>query len=529
MISTPICIVGCGPIGLTGALLLAKHGVPTLLLERRSELNTHPRSRFVDTNTMELMRFLGIEKEVEHTGLGPDWTDCNRWSESLAGKEFAAIASPTFHTVPRATSPCLPVMTCQDYVEAELLKLVQESDLIDCRFNTEASNVSQSEEGVTLTIRDVISGAEDNVSADFLIGADGPHSSTRGVIGSELETDPLPTYSQDIIFEADLSDYVGDRKGGLLYCMTSEGVSVFQPLNGVRRWRCQLFKPFEEDLSEEQVLARLRLAIGADDVDIKITSIGHWQPTPGCVSKFSDRRIFLAGDAAHISVPTGGMGNNIGFLGIRNLAWKLALVVQGHADAEILKTYESELKPAALKRIAHGVDTTNGMRVLIGAIYAGDDLEAGKHATRKYADYDGIILGHEIVSDLVAPETSEPPRLENPVIDFVPAVRSGRRAPHIWVDEARKNSLLDWIGTHYVLVAGAGVDPNRWRQAAKEASRRMPVDFRALAATDPTGIYADDALCLIRPDGVIADHWLDREVGGEAGERLAKLLPTAAS
>ena len=64
----PIVIVGAGPIGLSGALLLAKQGIRSLLLEKRSELNTHPRSRFVDTNTMELMRLLGIEKEVEETG-----------------------------------------------------------------------------------------------------------------------------------------------------------------------------------------------------------------------------------------------------------------------------------------------------------------------------------------------------------------------------------------------------------------------------------------------------------------------------
>ncbi len=55
MLDVPVCVIGCGPIGLTDALLLSRHGVRCLLLERRSELNTHPRSRFVDTNTMELL------------------------------------------------------------------------------------------------------------------------------------------------------------------------------------------------------------------------------------------------------------------------------------------------------------------------------------------------------------------------------------------------------------------------------------------------------------------------------------------
>ena len=77
-LSVPVCIVGCGPIGLTGALLLSRFGIKSLLIDKRTALNTHPRSRFVDTNTMELMRELGLEKTVEDTGLGPDWTEYNR-------------------------------------------------------------------------------------------------------------------------------------------------------------------------------------------------------------------------------------------------------------------------------------------------------------------------------------------------------------------------------------------------------------------------------------------------------------------
>lgn len=524
MISKAVCIIGCGPIGLTGALLLAKLGVPTLLLERRGELNTHPRSRFVDTNTMELMRLLGIEKEVEQTGLGPDWTAFNRWCTSLTGKEHAAIPSPTFHSVRRSSSPCIPVMTCQDYVEAELLKLVDQADLIDCRFNTEAFDVSQTDDAVELKIRNLETGAEERVSAHYLIGADGPHSRTRAVIGSELESDPLEMYSQDVIFEADLSAEVGERKGALLYCATSEGVLTFQPLNGIRRWRCQIFKPQEADLSESEILHRIRLAVGAD-VPIELRSIGNWQPTPGCTSKFRGGRIFLAGDAAHISVPTGGMGNNIGFSGIRNLTWKLAFMIQGYAGSDILETYESELKPAALKRIAHGVDATNAMRQLFTEIYGGEDCSGGAHATRKYGDYDGTILGHEMQSSLIAPEAQEAPPIEDPVTDYAPLIRNGRRAPHIWLDDGQSQSMTDWFSTTYTLVAGSGTATEAWQVAVNRAAEQIPITLRALPSTDKSGIYRGDGLVLVRPDGVIADHWLDDQIGDAHFERLIETLP----
>ena len=175
-------------------------------------------------------------------------------------------------------------------------------------------------------------------------------------------------YSQDVIFDGDLSKQVGDRKGSLLYSAGPSGVTIFQPLDGVRRWRVQIFKPHEEDLSEAEIIERVSAAVGDADIQLDIKSVGHWQPTPGCTNKFRAGRIFLAGDAAHISLPTGGMGNNIGFAGARNLAWKLAYVLRGKADDSILDSYETEMMPAAQKRIAHGVSITEGMRGLFSPL-----------------------------------------------------------------------------------------------------------------------------------------------------------------
>ena len=156
----PVCIIGCGPIGLAGALLLSKFGIGSLIIERRGEVNTHPRSRFVDTNTMELMRLLGVEKQVEDTGLGPDWTECNRWFNALTKDEIAVIPSPTFHSVPRTTSPTVPVMTCQDYVENVLLGQVFEDDLVELKYRTEAIGLEEGDEGVEVVMKDLETDAE---------------------------------------------------------------------------------------------------------------------------------------------------------------------------------------------------------------------------------------------------------------------------------------------------------------------------------------------------------------------------------
>lgn len=508
MADVPICIIGCGPIGLTSALLLSRHGVPVLMVERRSELNTHPRSRFVDTNTMELMREFGIEKAVEETGLGPAWTAFNRWSVDLASEPYAELESPTFLTVPSPDSPCLPVMTVQDEVEKALMTKVAADPNIDVRFDTEVVELSQDDEQTTVVLRDTRTDERRTVTATYTIGADGPGSTTRAVIGTELDGSPQPVHMQDVIFHADLSPYVGDRKGALLYTQPPEGVLIFQPLDGARRWRCQVSIGQPDPISEEAIRARILASLGtSDEVALDIRSMRMWQPTPGCTTRFSKGRIFLAGDAAHVSVPTGGLGNNGGFSGARNLAWKLAYVLRGIAPASILDTYEEEHRPVALERIAYGVATTAVMGRMMLGHRAGEDVTEYIEGTRRYADYDYLLRGYELSSSLVAPNDEPAPELTDPARDFRPLVRNGWRAPHVWVDPAQTESVLDWFGNDYVLLLGPSCDLAAWEAAVVEIG--VPLTVRQLPADRALAPYADDGVVLVRPDGAIAQHGHD--------------------
>ncbi|MCY3893930.1 MAG: FAD-dependent monooxygenase [Acidimicrobiaceae bacterium] len=538
MIEVPVCVVGCGPIGLAGALLLSRHGVPSLLVERRSELSAHPRSRFVDTNTMELFRELGIEGAVEATGLGPDWTARIWWSDSLAAEPFATVATPTFLSVARPNSPCIPVMTVQDEVEAALMARVADDPMIRVRFDSEAIDLAQTDDAVQLTLRDTVTDEHQSVTAQYIIGADGPGSDIREVIGTRLEVEPQPVFMQDVIFHADLEAHVGQRKGSLLYATTSEGLVVFQPLDGRRRWRCQINVGDEHLISPEAASARIRVALGADDdVELAIVSMRMWQPTPGCVTRFSRGRVFLAGDAAHVSVPTGGMGNNTGFAGIRNLAWKLAYVVRGVAPASILDTYEAEHRPIAAERIAYGVSTTEHMgRMMIGH-RSGDDIAEHLEATHQYADYDHVLLGFEMSSDLIAPNGEPPPDRHDAEAqpspsggaasaDFVPLLRSGRRAPHVWVDADRTESVLDWYGASYVLLIGSACPHAAWQAAiAGLPPGGAPVAVRRLPDHACAGPYQTDTVLLVRPDGIIAWHRTDPGSPPDVTE-LSRYLPS---
>lgn len=525
---TPVLIIGCGPIGITGALLLARFGIKSVLIEQRGELNTHPRSRFVDTNTMEMMREFGVEQEIEDTGLGPDWTRVNRWSESLCHGEIAVIPAPTFHTVPNDTSPCKPVMTCQDYVENVLIGLVRKNELIDLRFNTEAIELTQDSDGIRAILRDTQTGDEITCQADYAIGADGAKSFTREIVGEKMDAETRPGFMQDVIFDADLSPWVEDRKGSLLYALSPAGIVIFQPLNGVRRWRCQISVQDENMISEPDAIERIRIACGAETLtDITITSMSKWRPTPGVATGFGHGRIFIAGDAAHITVPTGGMGNNTGFMGIRNLAWKLAFVLKGLSPKSILDTYEIEHLPIAHERIRTGLEITDAMIPIFSTHYAGQDTTEAAKGPWFYADYDGVILGFEMASDLIAAETDPAPQPANRYSDFAPVIRSGRRAPHAWLDAKQTSSVLDWFGHGYVLIAGESVDLSSWLSAVSELSTSgVPIELRRLPTTSEASPYSTDALVLVRPDGVIAEHWQQaKQTPDECMNRLRSRLP----
>ncbi|MGI9646341.1 MAG: FAD-dependent monooxygenase, partial [Ilumatobacteraceae bacterium] len=349
-------------------------------------------------------------------------------------------------------------------------------------------------------------------------------------IGTQLEAEPRPVYSQDVIFDADLSAFVGDRKGSLLYTIPPEGVVIFQPLDGNRRWRCQVVVGDEHLISEAAVSERIRAALGTeDDVGIKITSMRMWQPTPGCVTKFATGRVFLAGDAAHISVPTGGMGNNTGFAGIRNLAWKLAYVVRGLASASILGTYEIEHRPIAVERIAFGVSTTDHMGRMMLGHRSGVDVSEHIQATHQYADYDHVLLGFEMTSDLIAPDLEPAPELDDPAADFTPLVRSGRRAPHVWVDAAETESVLDWFGSSYVLLLGSACSADPWRSVIAEGAGDVQVVVRQFPAGRSASPYSDDEVVLVRPDGVIAARRTIGDAVSDVADVLRYLPSSAAS
>ncbi|MGI9616310.1 MAG: FAD-dependent monooxygenase [Acidimicrobiales bacterium] len=508
----PVLVVGGGPIGLTASVLLSHLGIASLLVNRRPTTSTHPRARFVDVRTIEILRQLGLADAVIDTGVPPEWVQSVRYSETFARPEVYRLPTESYHSVPRTYSPTVPVMTAQDLVEPIMLEAARSQSTADIRFSTELVSLEHDEVGCRATIRDLETGAEQKVTADYVIGADGRMSTVRTLLGGDLlEGYTNPMQIQDVLYHADMSRWVGDRIGALLFVNHPMGYGLFQPMDGKTRWRaqCTTFTPPipPDEVTEDDCIAWIRSAIGdtEGELELEVQSIAPWNVDARLSDAFRRGRVFLAGDAAHMLSPTGGYGMNLGYHGIHNLAWKLAFVLNGHALPEILDTYEVERRPQADRTRIASVDNAMLAAELYATHFRGDDLADVTHRLRQYGNFEGMILGGEYSSALCVAESEPGPAVDNELTDFVPCVRAGRRAPHVWIDAARSRSVLDLFGSTYVLLTASGGASALVQQALGMAESGFPIQLVELSedilAPD---LYADDTDVLVRPDGVVA-------------------------
>ncbi len=313
-----------------------------------------------------------------------------------------------------------------------------------------------------------------------------------------------------MLYHADMSRWVGDRIGALLFVSHPMGYGLFQPMDGRTRWRaqCTTFTPPipPDEITLDDCVAWIRSAIGDTDgeLELEVESIAPWSPEARLSDDFRRGRVFLAGDAAHMLFPTGGLGMNLGYHGIHNLAWKLAFVLRGVATDDILATYEIERRPQADRTRFASVDNAR----LAGELYrthaSGGDLAPAGQRLRQYGNFEGLILAPEYRSDLCVAEAAPGPEVDNDLIDFVPCVRAGRRAPHVWLDDAAHTSVLDLFGSEYVLLTGAD-SGGRIAAVERLADSGFPIRAEALPTSAfDGGLYREDEDVLVRPDGIVA-------------------------
>src|SRR5690606_29624319 len=270
-------------------------------------------------------------------------------------------------------------------------------------------------------------------------------------------------------------------------------------------------------MNEELALEVLRSAIGVPDLPMRIRQIIPWEAEASVATRFQQGRVFIAGDAAHIVPPNGGFGGNTGVQDAHNLAWKLAMVLQGRAGPSLLETYTVERQPV-------GAFTVDQAYVRYATRVV---PERGTDDVKPYVDDLVVEIGYQYRSTAIA-GSSDGPLFVHP--DELRG-RPGSRAPHVWLERnGARISTLDLFGRNFVALAGP--EGGAWRAAAEKATAalRFPIDFAQIGGdglVDVNGKFLDayglapSGAVLVRPDGFVA--WRAEAAPRNDGELAAVL------
>jgi 2-polyprenyl-6-methoxyphenol hydroxylase-like FAD-dependent oxidoreductase len=526
----PVLIVGGSLVGLSTAVFLGHHGVPSLVLERHRGTAIHPRAALVNQRTMETYRAVGLEDEIEEAAAREFVQNGAIVSvDHLGGKEldwyFRFINEGVEHL-----SPSARVFITQIGLEPVLLRAAERAG-VQVQYASEAVSVEQDASGVTAVVRPRDGGPDREARARYLVAADGAHSPIRERLGIPQLGHGSFSDSITIYFKADVRQLMGDRNLSVVY--------VFGPrLQGFFRFSIDLQAGFlvvnstiddegtrsvriGEDMSAPTCIGYVREALGDPELPVEIENVQRWSASAEYVERMQDGRIFVAGDAAHVMPPTGGFGGNCGVQDGYDLAWKLAYVLDGRAEESLLATYDAERQPV-------GAFTTEQAytRYVLRL-----DPALGKEDLMPIVGEAPIELGYRHRSASVLVDDDDDATWEDP---GSPSGRPGFRAPHVPVTvDGAEQSTLDLYGRDFVVLAGP--DGESWCAAARAvgASLGLPVHAYRIGAdvTAATGALEDiygtgpAGAVLVRPDGFIA--WRATAAEADADGALAHALGVA--
>lgn len=216
---------------------------------------------------------------------------------------------------------------------------------VDVRFGWRVESLAQTDDGVTLEVVDP-DGDVRHVSADWVVGADGGASTVRKALGIELRGDSnLGQQRQSLFYSDTLFDRIRAGKGKH-YHVADEQIWGIVVQDDCKHFSMHVAADATDDEAE-----LLRRVIGDNSVDFELISASNWTMRLMVADRYRDGRVFLAGDSAHLVIPTGGLGMNTGIGDAIDIAWKLEHVVKGFAPAALLDTYELERRAIGKRNV----------------------------------------------------------------------------------------------------------------------------------------------------------------------------------
>jgi 2-polyprenyl-6-methoxyphenol hydroxylase-like FAD-dependent oxidoreductase len=350
--ATDVLVVGAGPVGLTMACELARHGATCRIIDETPAPSSTSRALGIFPRTLEVFQMMGIVDDVLGAGLKLDGISFYNKSGQIGHIGFSCLPCRYRFAI------SLPQNQTEQILSQQLMKrglhVEREKEFI---------GLSQIQDGVRAIIRDT-NGSEETVESEWLIGCDGAHSEVRHALNLPFAGE---AYTETFLLADVRVESSLDRIHIHLFLADDGIVGIFP----FRSERCRIIASVgdrkentegsEPQLAEVQALVDRRTCQSIQLSDPVWLSRFHISQRK--IHEFRFGRVFLAGDSAHIHSPAGGQGMNTGIQDAFNLAWKMGLVIHGHSSVSLLDTYNEEREPVA-KMVLNLTDRLTRMATL---------------------------------------------------------------------------------------------------------------------------------------------------------------------
>ncbi|CEJ62861.1 hypothetical protein PMG11_11346 [Penicillium brasilianum] len=533
---TDVLIVGAGPVGMLLAYQLDRLGIACLIAERNIKTTKWPKMDLTNCRSMEILRVLGLADDYRAQGnaVGLDAnfdsifiTSLSSEGRLLANWKIPSVIEQREHikTHNDGTQPAEPGQRCSQIIfEAWIKDIICRCANVTFQSGWTYTNHVETDDGVTATF---IEGnrATHTVRARYLVGCDGGSSKVRNNAGIKLLGGQIPVKFYLVHFRsAELAQRL--QFGRFWHAFpVGTGFLIDQDEKDTFTAHYPLPDGITEPIDPKEIVYKM-LGGCLGKWHIKIDEIlvhSEWQPSFSIAESYctENRRVLLAGDAAHRNPPHGGYGMNSGVVDAIDLGWRLASILKGYGGEALLKAYSDERRPMmirALQRshrhvLEHVIlgDLYNQLHDSLTSSSSAADLNHAVALIKSYITTSGpetLDRGIELdlrydYSPFIYPDGTSPGPWD--VKSYTPSTRPGCRAPHVFLKDGITSSY-DLLGVEWTLFHFTGENEDDsikiLTDVAKE--RGFPLKYVVLRGESHVQKIWERNIVLVRPDTHVA-------------------------